>query len=471
MIWNQKNIQPLPWVATLALALIISPLFLAAQSGISDDLEDDTRLLFVFDASNSMNAFWGGERKISAATSLLSEALQELYGIEGLRLGLRVYGHQTFVDRDGQNCEDTELVVPVGTGNNLIIMRELKKIQARGTTPIAHSLELAAGDFPDANGRNVIILITDGIEACDGDPCAVSRALQSNNVMVKPFIIGIGLDEQYKETFRCVGNYFDATDKNDFAEVLDVVLEQAMHDTTVEVDLLDTNGEPRETNVAITFRDRTSGYIAEQIMHTLNPLGNPDTLHLDPVPLYEVVVHTVPSLRLDSVRLDARSHNKIVFDSVAQGWLETGFIQPGRNPYASLPVTVTKSGDCSPLMTLDWGEKLKVLTGVYDLTFHTHPEVHVKGVRVDAGLVAPVKIQMPGTLNLQVSKPGYGAILTLEGEMVYKFDLGNPSGQYLLQPGDYRFVYRARTATSTDFSIVRAFSIGAGSSQILNIHG
>jgi Ca-activated chloride channel family protein len=30
--------------------------------------------------------------------------------------------------------------------------------------------------------RNVIILITDGIEACDEDPCAVSRALMAKGM-------------------------------------------------------------------------------------------------------------------------------------------------------------------------------------------------------------------------------------------------------------------------------------------------
>lgn len=442
-----------------------------AQTGVADDLSEDTRLLFVFDASNSMNAFWGGERKIASATALLGEALKELYGIEGLQLGLRVYGHQTFVDRDGQDCDDTELVVPMGSGNNLVISRELKKVQARGTTPIAHSLELAAGDFPDANGRNVIILITDGIEACDGDPCAVSRALQAKHVVVKPFIIGIGLDEQYKETFRCVGNYFDATNQADFAEVLDVVLEQAMHDTTVEVDLVGASGEPDVSDVAVSFVDRTSGAIVEQFVHTLNPLGNPDTLHIDPVPLYDVVVHTIPELRQDSVRLDARSHNKIVFDPVLQGWIEPGFVQSGRNPYSSLPVSVFSSGACEPLVTLDWGERVKVLAGRYDLVFHTHPQTFVPNVRVQNGIISPVKIPMPGTVSLQVSQAGFGAILTETGETVFKFDIGNPSGQYLLQPGRYRFVYRARTATSTDFSIVRAFTVEAGASQTLNIHG
>ncbi|MGB2228854.1 MAG: vWA domain-containing protein, partial [Flavobacteriales bacterium] len=120
-----------------------------------------TRILFVFDASNSMNAFWGGDRKIQTATRLLSETLKGLHQSDELELGLRVYGHGTKHVPGKQDCDDTELVVPFSSFNNLIIKQALSRIRAQGTTPIARSLELAAQDFPEAPGRNVIVLITD----------------------------------------------------------------------------------------------------------------------------------------------------------------------------------------------------------------------------------------------------------------------------------------------------------------------
>ncbi|MBK7087144.1 MAG: hypothetical protein IPH53_21865 [Flavobacteriales bacterium] len=60
-----------------------------------------TRMLFVFDASNSMNAFWGNRPKINTARELLLESLSELDGRTDLELALRLYGHQT-PDRTGQ---------------------------------------------------------------------------------------------------------------------------------------------------------------------------------------------------------------------------------------------------------------------------------------------------------------------------------------------------------------------------------
>ena len=103
---------------------------LDAQSQPEDAVEV-TRILFVFDASNSMNAYWGRQRKWDVARALLSASLDSLYNIEGLELGLRVYGHGTKHIPGKQDCDDTELVVPIGPGRNLIIQQELKKLKAQ----------------------------------------------------------------------------------------------------------------------------------------------------------------------------------------------------------------------------------------------------------------------------------------------------------------------------------------------------
>ena len=88
-----------------------------------------TRILFVFDASNSMNAQWGKHRKITTATELLSTTLKELGNGEHLELALRVYGHGTKHVKGQQNCDDTELLVPFSTHNNLIIKQTLGRIR------------------------------------------------------------------------------------------------------------------------------------------------------------------------------------------------------------------------------------------------------------------------------------------------------------------------------------------------------
>ena len=153
-----------------------------------------------------MNAKWDGETRISTAKKLLSKTVDDLDDIPNLEVGLRVYGHQSAITPTFEDCNDTKLEVPIGTGNSQAIKSRITGIQAKGTTPIARSLEAAAADFPDNKGRNIIILITDGIEACDNDPCVIAKKLKDKEVNVTPFVIGLGLDLSYLEKFQCIGN-------------------------------------------------------------------------------------------------------------------------------------------------------------------------------------------------------------------------------------------------------------------------
>src|SRR5688572_21930130 len=169
-----------------------------------------TRLLFIFDFSNSMNSPWESSSRIAIAKRLMNNAVDSLKNVPDLEIALRLYGHQTPLLPDHQDCNDTKLEVPFGVKNHDAIKSKIASNYPKGTTPIAISLEKAGGDFPEcSNCRNVIVLITDGIEACDGDPCAVARALRAKSNSVKPFIIGVGLDLSYLKTLECIGNVFD----------------------------------------------------------------------------------------------------------------------------------------------------------------------------------------------------------------------------------------------------------------------
>ena len=470
---RERFIVTLSELWLISILIIISSVAHGQKENQSIKAEANTHILFVFDASNSMNAFWQGKRKIEVATSLLSESLSSLYGIPGLQLGLRVYGHQTKFIEGKQDCEDTELVIPLAEGNNLLIQKALRRIQARGTTPIARSLERTAGDFPAVDARKVIVLITDGIEACDEDPCAVSRMLQEEGIIVKPFIIGIGLEEEYKDKFRCIGNFFDASNPEMFQNVLDIVIEQAMLDTSFEVDLIDGNGEASITNVATSLFDSNSEELLERFVHTLGPFGETDTIPIDPIPVYKVVVHTVPPLERGDVRFVPRRHNHVRFENAGQGTIIPQFARGERNAYGDLPISIHRHGDANPLLTMALNQHLKVIAGEYDVFFPTFPPVRLEGVEIKEGLDVPVIIPQPGYLQLDAAVAGYGTILSNDGEVVYKWDEGtrNPSGRYLLQPGNYTVVYRSRSARSMAFSLKKQISIRSGFTTHISFNG
>ena len=86
-------------------------------TGIQSQAQELTRILFIFDASNSMNGKWEGATKIVRAREILKEAINELDGVPNLEIALRVYGHQSPITPTFQDCDDTKLEIPFGGDN------------------------------------------------------------------------------------------------------------------------------------------------------------------------------------------------------------------------------------------------------------------------------------------------------------------------------------------------------------------
>ena len=438
----------------------------------ADSTEAITRILFVFDASNSMNAFWGGERKIETATKLLGKTLSELRPMGQVELGLRVYGHGTKHIPGQQNCDDTELVVPFGPQDPGKIEEALRRLQARGTTPIARSLEEAAYDFPDTDSRNVIILITDGIEACDEDPCAVSRALKEKDILVKPFVIGMGIDKEMAAALHCIGRFFDAADPDSFEFILQLVLEQALHNTSVSVELLDGFGEATVTNLPYTFTNVRSGAPHPQWFHTMLPNFTADTMYVDPLPTYNFTVHSLPPRKLDSIALKPGVHNVISVPDMGQGMVTPQFASGALTNYGDIDASWTQSGDCLPFFSGTVGREIRLCEGMYDVTFATLPPTVIHDVVVHDQERMVVEIPAPGSLRMSLDKAGYIVILDASSnDIVVQLSPEQFTGKWTLQPGDYVLLYRAKHALNTLKSVRTSFTIQSGKTHNLHIHG
>ena len=248
---------------------LILVLFLSL-TGISYAQQELTRILFILDASNSMNKKWGDEARFITAKRVLSEAVDSLRNAANLELALRVYGHQSPVTATYQDCSDTKLEIPFAKNNHQAILNKIKIIRAKGTTPIARSLEQAASDFPDKNSRNVIILITDGVEACDDEPCVIADKLRAKGITISPFVIGLGLDMSYLQYFDCFGTYKSAENPQAFEKVLKKVVDKALVNTSVQINLNTIHGQPLETDVTMFLYKAGTNDLKYTFTHTMN---------------------------------------------------------------------------------------------------------------------------------------------------------------------------------------------------------
>lgn len=210
------------------MSIVVSAVFLLLTflTGMSSAGDESGKMIeLILDASGSMNGkLQGGERKIDAARKAVSELMKKLS--DDSVMGFRAYGHQS--PREKHDCQDTEILVPFGAvkQNREKVASKMKPLTAKGYTPITWVIGKAAEDFPrDFKGEWVIILVSDGKETCEGDPCATAQSLARKNVRLVIHTIGFGVDEVTKKQLECIarvtgGEYFPAQDAMQLAEVL-----------------------------------------------------------------------------------------------------------------------------------------------------------------------------------------------------------------------------------------------------------
>ena len=426
-----------------------------------------TRILLIFDFSNSMFGLWESDSKFNIAKKLVSSMVDSLSRESNVQLALRCYGHQK--KYPPQDCDDSKLEVPFGSENPAwMIKQKLNKLNPSGTTPIAKSLELCANDFPKGSGRNIVILITDGKEECGGDPCAISAALQSKGIVLRPFIVGVGnLDADIKNSFKCIGNFYDASTETSFKQIINIIITQVMNATSCQVNLLDKSGNPTETESAMTFYDQQTGKIKYNFIHTMNNRGVPDTLRIDHLAKYKLVVHTLPPAEKSDISLSPGKHNVIAID-VPQGFLKFQIGPYETNRSKEINCIIRKSGDLNTMHVQSTRETTKIICGKYDVEMLTLPRIKIQGVEISQSHTTTVKIDEPGVVNFSMGSPGIASVFVMDNDKLTWVCNLNPNViqdvQYL-QPGNYKVVYRAKSAKETLFTIERTFVVLPGASQ------
>ncbi len=445
----------------LKFILIIHLTFIIQHPSLA---QPTNRILFIFDDSYSMYAPWNSNIKIEVAKKIMGEFLDSLKNLPNLELALRCYGHQTFIKPE-RNCKDTKLEVPFAKANLNAqkIKQRIQKLEPLGTTPIAYSLGESAADFtPCSNCRNIIILITDGIEECEGVPCQVSTELQRKGIFLRPFVIGVGLDVKFADVFGCMGKFYDVSNEANFKDVLNLVLTEAISQTTVQVDLLDLSKKPTETDVNMTFYDATTKQVKYNYLHTLNHRGNPDTLVLSPDITYDLMVHTIPPIEKKGITIQKGKHNVIPVDA-PQGHLKLELDGTLSKYYPTS--LIRKKGDMNTLNIQEFGKTEKYIVGKYDIEILTLPRIKLFDVEIQQSTTNTIKVPTSGNAYVTKGGTGYGSIFVDDGKKVtWVCNLNNSLQNEIiyLQPGNYKLEFRYESAKETIKTVERKFTITSG---------
>ena len=166
---------------------------------------------------------WGridGQPKIVVARTAAAEAINALP--QEISAGLMLYGHR----RKG-DCQDIEMIAPSGTPRQQL-QSHLAAVTPKGMTPLTTSLAQAGDILAKGEGQATILLVSDGIETCGGDPCAVVTALREKGLRLVVHVVGFDVRGSAIDQLQCIaraggGSYFHATDTAGLRQALQTV--------------------------------------------------------------------------------------------------------------------------------------------------------------------------------------------------------------------------------------------------------
>ena len=428
-----------------------------ALSPIASAFQKPPGVYVIFDGSGSM---WGaladGTRKIEAARTVLRDFASGDF--TGRELALRAYGHRRKAD-----CTDSELVIPFQDSRTFAedLDRFLTEINPKGKTPIARSLRQALEDMGGREGE--IILISDGIETCDEDPCELVRAWANKDIRIRVHVVGFGVDEKAKAALTCIADaagttYRDAANASQLREGLDDI-QRETHWAMVRLDGRDPEGNPVAVAGVLSQDGKEIGKIgagsgrtfeegAYELMAgvpTLNgTLYQPVRMNvrvkgsgLTRIP----VTATLPP-RVNAVFVEGGQVRQGALIHVQQNGrelftfrhMDTVFMEPGRYQFLSKP-----NGENDLLVAADIGE------GLNEIRFDMVKTVHVtyRLTASDSGLPFRVNCELwqDGALRYKVHLNNGAQVLpgTYELRMPHKFSPYSLPGQVITGETEQHF--------------------------------
>ncbi len=361
--------------------VVAGVLLLCCMPIVQAEEEAPQGIYIIFDASGSMwQKLQDGAFKIAVAKQVLQDFMAGDF--EGYELAFRAYGH-----RNKGDCRDSELIVPFGDPAGAVQQLQgfMEEVNPTGKTPIHYSLVQALNDFGERSGN--IILISDGEETCDADPCELVKLWQKKNVNLKVHVVGLGLQENARLAMKCISDaagteYYDAASASELADGLKKIKEKAVLAALVIVgrdeagEKLRIEGTLRQEGAdryQVTsngrYRVEAGEYVLQAGVATRNGnLYQPVTKEISVAEVGETVVE-LDVVRPPSVKAKFLQQGKEVRgahvtayqngeEAFSFRWMDETFADPGTYEFRSKP---NAENDLSVTATVEHGKRTDVV--------------------------------------------------------------------------------------------------------------
>ncbi|MFZ1720804.1 MAG: VWA domain-containing protein [Candidatus Moraniibacteriota bacterium] len=187
-------------------------------------VEMKKNIVVIFDASGSMNAMLGSEKKIDIAKKSLNAYIDSLS--PDVNVSLLTYGEigsSSQADK-AASCAAIDEKYYLGAMNAPALKGKINAILAKGWTPITNALTKANTILAAHPGEeNRIVLVSDGEETCGGDPVTIAQKIKAGNAKVD--VVGFDVKGSVAEALKNIsiqggGGYISIKNADDFSVVI-----------------------------------------------------------------------------------------------------------------------------------------------------------------------------------------------------------------------------------------------------------
>jgi Ca-activated chloride channel family protein len=187
---------------------------------------------FIMDSSGSMLGMAGQNTKIEAAKEVMAKVVGGL--APEARVGLVAYGHR----RKG-DCSDIEVLIPSGSDDRVALLNKVNALKPKGKTPITRAVGSVVEQLKTKESETIIVLVSDGIETCDADPCNAIRDLKATGIKFVMHVVGFNVKGKGIKQLGCIaeaggGQYLEASDAESLLAAMSSVTQEIEQKVEVE---------------------------------------------------------------------------------------------------------------------------------------------------------------------------------------------------------------------------------------------
>jgi hypothetical protein len=111
------------------------------------------------------------------------------------------------------------------------LIKAVNKLEPKGSTPLSGAIGLAVTQLREVEGSASVVVVSDGKETCEGDPCAAVREALAQGVKMQVHVVGFDVTPEEAEQLQCMakagnGKYFAAANAEGLGEALAQVKEE-----------------------------------------------------------------------------------------------------------------------------------------------------------------------------------------------------------------------------------------------------